>query len=387
MKTEPVAVSPSVLAWARRRSGLSDEALHKKFPRIDAWESGDRSPTIKQLQDFAGATHTPLGFMFLPEPPVEGLPVPDFRTVESRELAEPSANLLDVIYECQMRQEWFADHSASEGYRPLKFVGTLTTKTPAHQAAATIREALGLATEDRGGSWAAAFSNFSTLAENSGCLVMTSGIVGSNTHRKLDPEEFRGFALADKYAPLIFINGADTKAAMVFTLAHELAHVWLGESGVDNPDPTRPQQASRRSENWCNAVAAELLVPTASLEEQYDPEGQLAEETQRLARVYKVSNLVVLSRLWDAELLALTWDQYQEAKTAERDRLLSIERPDSSGGNFYNTLPVRVSRRFATALVADTIEGRTPYLDAVKLLGFKSMSTFEKFSRELGVTP
>ena len=382
-----ISVSPSVLAWARRRSGLSDEALQKKFPKVDAWESGDRNPTFKQLQDFAGATHTPLGFMFLPDPPVEDLPVPDFRTFDSRGVIEPSVDLLDVIYECQRRQAWFAEYAAAEGYGPVKFIGTLTTGTPIHEAANEIRHALDLPTKDRGSGWGAAFSNFSQLVEDLGCLVMTSGIVGSNTHRKLDPEEIRGFALADTYAPLIFINGADTKAAMIFTLAHELAHLWLGESGVDNPDPTRQQQGSRQSENWCNMVAAELLVPTDSLIQEYDVDGQLTDEVQRLARLYRVSTLVILSRLWDTGLLSLTWHEYQEAKTVERDRLMSFARPEGGGGNFYNTLPVRVSRRFATALVTDTIEGRTTYLDAVKLLGFKSMSTFEKFSRELGVTP
>jgi len=204
---------------------------------------------------------------------------------------------------------------------------------------------------------------------------------GRNSHRKLNVEEFRGFALADDLAPLVFINAADSKAAQMFTLAHELVHLWLGKSGVSDIEAGRvPRQ---HVERWCSAVAAELLAPLEDLRKAFHANAPLAEEIQRLARVFKVSSLVALRRLFDVGHIdqATLWAAYRK----ELERLRTIERGVTGGGDFYRTLGARTGKRFARAVLVSALEGQTLFQDAFRMLGVRKTATFYETAREMGV--
>jgi Zn-dependent peptidase ImmA (M78 family) len=287
-----------------------------------------------------------------------------------------------MIYICQQRQEWYRDYARSIGEEPLEYVGSASLNNQAVETAARIRDALNFDIEERrqAPSWTEALRLFIEQADDTGVLVMCSGVVLNNNYRKLDPSEFRGFAIADEYAPLVFINGADTKAGQMFTLAHELAHIWLGQSSLDDAQPSRV--AGSDQERWCNQVAAELLVPLALLREEFRPQAELQAEVNRLARRFKVSTLVVLRRVYDAD--ALSYEQLLAAYQEELERILAI--PGSSGGNFYLTQGARLSKRFARALIASTLEGQTLHRDAFRMLGFSKLATFQELGRSLGVT-
>lgn len=359
---------------------IEPDVLKDRFPKLRAWETGEAKPTLKQLERFAHATHTPVGFLFLATPPEERLPVPDFRTIADERLRRPSPDLLDTIYLCQQRQDWYRDFARGIGEEPLAFVRSIALGSNIETTAALIRQQLGFTTESRRQSptWIDALRRFIQLAERLGVLVMVSGVVGNNDHRKLDPDEFRGFALVDGLAPLVFVNGSDTKAAQMFTLAHELVHVWSGRSGVDDGDVSAVPNAGH--ERWCNEVAAELLVPLEELQRQFRASTTLRDEIDRLARTFKVSSLVILRRLHDTG--HLTRDVYWQAYRDELARLRSIER--RSGGNFYLTQAVRNSRRFTKALIADTLEGNTLYRDAFRMLGVSRDATFREMSAQMG---
>ncbi|NLE11484.1 MAG: ImmA/IrrE family metallo-endopeptidase, partial [Actinobacteria bacterium] len=294
-----VDIRPDMLRWAWERAGYDLDGLAGRIPQLPSWYQGERRPTLKQIEGFAKATHAPVGYLFLAEPPMERIPIPDLRTMGGGRIEQPSPDLLDTLYLCQQRQEWYRDYARTTREAPLSFVGSVSVKTDAETAAADLRRVLDFDLDERrrAPTWTDALRSFIEQADSLGVLVMVSGIVGNNTHRKLDPEEFRGFALADDLAPLVFVNGADTKAAQMFTLAHELAHVWLGESALSDAGPlSAPPQAI---EAWCNRVAAELLVPLAALRELYRPDAELRSELDRLVRVFKVSTLVMLRRIYD----------------------------------------------------------------------------------------
>ena len=382
--TVRVPVRGALLVWARERSRVAPEDLFTRFPALMEWEEETKQPTLKQLEKFAQATHTPVGYLFLPEPPEEHLPLPDFRTIGDLDIGQASPDLLDTVYQCQQRQDWYRDYARLQRQEPVRFVGTLSTDVDVVEAARRMLEVLEFTPSQRGSSWSEAFRRLIDQADANGVLVMVNGIVGSNTHRKLDPREFRGFALVDDLAPLVFVNGADTKAAQIFTLAHELAHVWLGQSAVSDADLEFP--SANAVERWCNQVAAEFLLPSEALTRLNVSLQSLTDPLQDLAREFKVSTLVVLRRIFDGGFL--TQSQFRIAYAEERDRVLALMEERSSGsggGNFYNTQPLRVSRRFARALIEGTLEGQPLHRDAYQMLGFKKHSTFDELASHLGV--
>lgn len=381
MKT--VAASIPVLLWAAQRARLHDDDLTTRFPRWSLWLSGEAQPTLRQLEEFARLTHTAIGYFFLPEPPALALPVPDLRTVRDEALREPSTDLLDTLYLCEQRQDWYREHARLHGLPALPFVGSVRVQDSSEVVAQRLRETLGLSAEARRRlpTWTDALRHLIAKSEDAGVLVMASSVVGSNSHRKLDVSEFRGFALVDALAPLIFLNGADSKAAQMFTLAHELAHVWLGQSGVS--DANAGQIPEQQTERWCNQVAAELLMPLEELRATHQRAAPVQEEIQRLAREFKVSTLVALRRLFDAGFItqAALWQHYRE----EQERLRTLKDHSTGGGDFYRSLGARTSKRFARAIVASTLEGLTSFPEAFRMLGIRKTATFYETARALGV--
>lgn len=378
-------VSPkkNVLEWALEGSDLSTEELDKSFPKFHEWMDGKVKPTLKELEKFAKAVYLPIGCLLASKPMQDKLPIQDFRTIGSSPIARPSRNLLDTIYSCQERQEWYREFAQATRQPELEFIGSLTKKDKPEDAAAQIRSRLELdsAQDDPLKTAHNSLGNLIKKADEAGILVMINGVVKNNTHRKLNPQEFRGFALADRLAPLIFINGSDFKAAQIFTLAHELAHLWLDSSGVSKTyiSPTDPPKYSAE-EKWCNAVAAELLVPLARLQEALQ-EGMAV---NILAKKFSVSKLVILRRLYDAKSLNHT--DFQQAWNDEHN-ILEIaqkkEKPKGGGGNFYSTTKQRLGPRFARALITSTLEGKTLYRDAFRMIGSRKTDTLHTLGKHI----
>lgn len=386
--TVRVEVEPSVLEWAVRRSGRTDDDLWSKAnprERFDAWLNGSKQPTYKQLQAFAQRTYTPFGYLLLDEPPQEEPPIPDFRQVAGKTAAKLSANLLDVIYSCQDRLEWWRSHRQLIGEPPPTITGSTNLKTPPQQAATNLAERLGWTAEIRrsSGSWSNALSGLRDRAEDLGVLVVISGVVGANNRRLLDVDEFRGFALIDRGDALVFVNGRDAKSAQIFTLAHELAHIMLATEGISSLD--RESIRDVTVERWCNSVAAELLVPEDEFHQafQISTARQRPDQLEELAKHFRVSTLVVLGRF--LELGYMDWDRYLAEAATEYRRIAELPQRKSSGGDYYKSRPVQLSKRFSRELIGSTLEGHTPYTEAFRLLGVRKAATFDSLAEQLGV--
>ncbi|MFI3123259.1 MAG: ImmA/IrrE family metallo-endopeptidase, partial [Methylococcales bacterium] len=229
--------------------------------------------------------------------------------------------------------------------------------------ATDIREALNLTIQEQKkcAKYEDFFNLLSERAENIGILVFRNGIVKTNTHRCLSVSEFRGFAIADSYAPVIFINGKDSDAAWMFTFAHELAHIWLGESGVSDI-PDKQNVVDQKLEQYCNQIAAEFLTPTKQFLREWDrlPEPKI----EALAKEFKVSQWVIARRALN--LRKISWDEYVAKINDNKKR-----QPAKSGGNFYLSVPIRNSKRITRAIINTAMSGNMMLREAASLLNMK----------------
>ena len=376
-----VDIRPALLSWARERSGVLVDDLTRKFPKYPQWEAGEVRPTWRQLESFAKTTMTPLGYLFLPEPPEETLPIPDFRTVRDTPVPRPSPNLLDTVQAMQRRQDWLRETLLDEGVEPLSLVGAANLQDDPLAIAAQMRAAIGLEGDwaENVRTWRDAVGELRRAIDGTGVMTVINGIVGNNTHRKLSVREFRGFALCDEYAPLIFVNGADYESAKMFTLIHELAHVWIGRGGLSDFDSLAPN--GNDVELFCNKAAAEFLVPAHDLGLCWGNVAATAEPFNVVARRFKVSPVVAARRALDLELITRdAFFRFYNEYRAREDRRRGRRQP---GGDFYNNQNTRVGERFAMEVLRAAKEGRLPYRDAYQLTGLYGR-TFDRYLSHLG---
>lgn len=363
-----VTLAPEVLRWARERASLSHEELAGKVQvkpeTVGAWEiSGEIS--FAQIDRLAARTYTPLGFLFLSKPPEEKLPMADFRTRTGSTPRRPSPDLLDTAYHMKERQAWMRDELIEWGVEPIKGMGAYNLNSDRNEVAEAIGDLLKIQ-----GGWAEievslkdALEHLRDRVDAAGILVVFNGVVGNDTHRKLNPDEFQGFALFDEYAPLVFVNAADFKAAQIFTLVHELAHLFIGESGLSGFVDLRPGEYE--VEKFCNEVAAEFLVPQKELVKFWETAHSKKDPYQAVARHFKVSIIVAARRAVDLGLAdSSAFAQVFSAYKKNKDEVLSRQK---GGGDFWNLPQWRIGKEFASAVVRATKEGRLPYREAYDL--------------------
>ena len=367
-----VSVQPSVLKWARERAALSLAELSTQLGTttkpapLAEWEQSGCMP-LKTLKKFAQRTHIPFGYLFLDAPPVETLPTVDFRSAGNSFI---SVDLRDTIMACQRRQTWYRDFIIENELDGWDQSNVATIDQEPIKAAKRIRDAIQwFPKPDRQKQTHGQFlATLTSAVEKLGILVMRNGIVESNTRRKLDHSEFRGFALYDPIAPIIFVNSTDHPAAQIFTLGHELVHIWLRQSALDDIDLMSVQ----KTERFCNQVAAELLVPMDAFENVWMQNEATDSNVMRAATTFGVSHSVVLIRAFDAGFIT------QAELTTGLDEATSFSEATlkTGGGNYYYMLRSRLGRPFLEAVIHSARSGSTLMRDAYGLLGIQKHSTF-----------
>ncbi|GAB4398094.1 MAG: XRE family transcriptional regulator [Anaerolineales bacterium] len=364
-------INPRMLRWARERIGLSihDTAkkigLQDKMSRLADWEQGNQFPTLRQAQKLARVLHIPFGYLFLSQPPEMTLPIADFRMTAVDVSGNFSPELEDVLNDAFRKRDWLRERRIQENQSPLPFIGKFTQDASYQVICESIRETLDLPTPSaRDVNSSDEHLRFLVKqAEQAGILVLQSGCVGNNTHRTLSVKEFRGFALADSYAPLIFLNAKDSRNGRVFTFAHELGHLWTGTSGVSDPNLSLDEKNVLEIEQLCNQVAAELLVPAQIIESLWKNHNY-----HELAKKFCVSTLVILIRGYKLGLLPKQQFQTLYAEATKEIYLANEQDTRAPGGDFYRTFQNRNGRLLLNETAQALREGKLLYTEAAHLL-------------------
>jgi Zn-dependent peptidase ImmA (M78 family) len=369
--TTRVNVSNEVLTWAIARAGFELPVFAEKFPPVQYWLAGEKQPTAKQLEAFSKKVFLPYGYLFLPEPPIEDLPIPYFRT-DGTQVHKVSVNVYDTILLMQQRQDWLKDYLLVNNFESLPFVGKFQNVQNVAAIVKDIRDVLQLHENwaSQFNTWEEALNQLVKNIEDNGIIASFNGVVENSTNRKIPVEECRGFVLVDKMAPFMFINNADFKSAQMFTIVHELAHIWTGRSA--GFDFRKLQPANDTNEILCDKVAAEFLVPELS----FNNEWGINPSTKAIARHFKVSEIVVARRALDTG--KWTKQQFLEFYQAYKQREFRKMENQPDGGNFFATAKKRLSITFAAHINQAVKSGQLLFRDACKLTSMKG-DTFEKF--------
>lgn len=375
-KQKPIRldVDASLLEWAMNRSGNHADKLSKRqhLKDINKWLAGTKKPTMVQLEKFANATYTPFGYLLFSEPPQEcPSTIPHFRTADNDNVAGRSINLEDTIRIVERRQEWIRDYLIEIGVEPLEFVGSSSVKDDPADIAGNIRTALGL---DNG--WAAHHSDWTKAQrhlhrqiEDRGIFVSRNSMVQNNRYRLLSPEEFRGFVLVDKYAPFLFVNGADVSGAQMFTLVHGLAHIWMGESASFDLR-SLAVNPNNRLETACSKIAAEFLIPTEEMRQNWDHFNSSANPYRAASKHFKVSRIVAARRALDAGLVSQT--DFEEYYQYHMRKEMWLRKKKRRLPSFSDVAPHDIGKRFLSTVITAIGEKKLLYTEAYLLTGLKS---------------
>lgn len=373
-------VNPNILVWARESAGLGIDEAAKALQlggvrqsgreALEEYEQGRKPPSRPLLLKMAKAYRRPLLTFYLQQPPVKSERGEDFRTLPGGREFESAPKLDALVRDVFVRQRLVRSIlEDTDEAEPLNFVGSITLAQPVDYAAKVICKRLSFDLNEfrRKKTVEESFNYVRGLTEKLGVFVLLIGNLGTH-HTALSTDIFRGFALAEKVAPFIVVNDQDAKVAWSFTLLHELAHIWLGRTGLSGAD------FEQRIEQFCNDIASEILLPEAEMEELRHLGGERHEVVlaiSNFASRRKVSRALVVYRLLkrrqiDRKQWSDLTEEFRRSWEAERARKKEQVADVAGGPNYYvvkrhrvgNALVEITRRAIAEGFVTPTKAGR-----------------------------
>lgn len=349
-------VNTEVLSAYVRNSNTPIEHLRKKLPNIDKFLKGELKPTFNQLSQLSRLINVPTGLLILKEsiaPPTLNI---DFRTLNSKQLSDISPELKDTILEMQEKQEFLKDLVESERL----FVDIFSFDDDRSKVIRKARELLGTEITTK------RFENYRKIMGNLGIFIFLNGKYKDNTHRRLNLNEFRGFVLSDKKAPIIFINQLDSMTGRLFTLIHEFVHLLYGENDLfDNED----SNIRNKTEAIINSITAEILVPKDLLMEMFDEHKDIRTNLDTLSKRFEVSKFVVLRRLYDLSIILKKDFTSLQNELEKEFKQLENDRKKSKGGSYNNNLQFRIDNNFFKHVNNAVQQNKITYTDAFSIVG------------------
>ncbi len=398
MVTKDIPINKDILVWARKEANLSAgraaikahiknlkaRGVREGLPsalRLERWEEGIGTPTFPQLENLAKAYRRPVLTFFLPEPPVKQTRLQDFRTIGNKSIDSDafSPEFSALLRQIEALQISLQDLLEETGSKPLSFVGSISVKSTPIEVAQQIRSLLGYSFDNQRNTRDndQVFSDIRTKAEEQGIFVLLEGNLG-NYYTNIDPEVFRGLAISDNLAPFVVINPNDAKTAMIFTLIHELCHIWRGETGISNWNSLDIPQGHLpfQNEAFCNQVAAEFLVPERDLLREWEKQtiGHSTDESiQRISRQFNVSRIVIARRLLDFGQIDkdFYWKFFEACQEEWQEQRNRTKRNKEIKIPYKIRTRSRLGNRLINTVLSAAREGKISELDASRMLNVK----------------
>ncbi|NLJ70231.1 MAG: ImmA/IrrE family metallo-endopeptidase [Clostridiaceae bacterium] len=364
-----VKVKPEIYFWMISESQIAPQDIEIKFDKLDQWISGELDPTFKQLQSFTNYLKIPFGYAFLEEPPQEDIIESEFRTLKNV-MPVISKNLKDVISDMSYKQGWLSEHRQKNGWEPL-FENILleTDSKDIIKIAQQIKDDLNLSKDwfENNKNPKEAYNYLRQVLETKGFIVMQSGVVGNYKRRVLNISEFRGFALYDDFAPLIFVNSKDSDKGKIFTLIHEAVHLFYKNDDVIVEDSV----LKNANETTINRITAEILMPKEIILEQWEYAGDL---NSQVNNINKISNRIFVSSIsLSIRLLQLGLINNEVVNEIQSQTSLNLQKKSKQNkGNFWHDYFAKYSQSFIQEVIAATEGGTITHSDAFQLLDVKA---------------